>query len=62
MLVILSEACAGMPILVAFSFAMLLSAETKLPSYVKSFASSSKFLPTVGFLMLCLQFHKFRLG
>ena len=54
----LLKACAAMSILVKISFSMLLSAEMKLPRYLKSFTSSNTFPLIVVFLVL----HVFSLG
>ena len=62
MFVSLLKVCAATPILMKISFSILLSADMKLPRYMKSFtSSSSSTLPLTVFLVLCLQFHEFGL-
>ena len=52
MLASLLKACAATLIIVEICFLMLLSAEKKLPRYLKSFTSSSTFTLTVVILVL----------
>ena len=56
MLVSLIKDCVGMQILVDISFSILLSAEMKLPRYLKAFTSISTFYLTVVFMYCAFSF------